>query len=1181
MPSKHAIIWTLILSLLGFLGNFLHVPLFFGVDYVFGSIFVLLAASILGPVYGLLTGLLAHSFTVTLWNHPYALLSFVLEALFVGILIRRGFKNLFLADLLYWIIIGVPLVWPFYGILLDMETTQVLLIHLKQPANGLANAIMAQVLLLLLRFSPLTMGGRLYKKVALGEVVFAMALGLVMITTLGVTVINSRMMFQDHRKSLRSRLLSTETRLVSHIRHLDRNLETGNHYLLELHRERGGPLELVDDDLPDFIYLRNDSENELMALRKGLERDDIPPFQSEIPSRGFCFPSEDPAHVYHIQRIENYTLIAAMTITRFMNHLFVDIDELEISHYILDPRGDQLFHHLNAHARILSHEELQRAMKIEPETINHLLPGEGLPSMVRWKDSHFISRVPLPGENRGLSLVTAVSLSGFVDRLQQYYMLQFIMMLSIVLLIIPLVQVVRNNLTRSLESLADVTRELPERLRMGRPLLEWKSSRIQEVDILSSTINRISRVVIDVFSEQEEKYRALFNRSGEAVVVIDPENYIIIDANSRAAALFGKSLMDLKLAHFTDLFPEGQGESLEEMVRSVDEGRKPENRDFFVETAGGVFSLRLTPISAMMRDTSVMFVIMRDITQRLRSENDLLLSATVFENIEEGIVITDSRLVIARVNPAFEQITGFTQREVTGRKLDSLGERDHETPGMEEMAGTLTRLGHWQGELWNRKKNGELYAVWLTVTSVRDRDGRISNYIGVFIDITEKKRDQERIHHLALYDILTGLPNRDNFHERLKHVIQRSRRNRSTFALMYIDMDNFKTINETLGHRTGDQLILEMSERIQDMIRENDELARLGGDEFTLITEGIGDSSGASSVAKKILDTLDDPFILNEKEYYVTVSIGICLYPEDGEDVETLMRNADAALYRAKAAGRKGFEFYHVDMNTMVREKLELESGLRNALKNNELSVYYQPQINITTGKIVGAEALLRWSSPERGNVPPDLFIPVAEETGLIDAISNWLVDQVCRDLEVIMDSGLPRIRISINVADHQFRNEDFAETLTGIIRSHELDPAIFELELTERIFMENIEMAREKLRKLKEAGFTISIDDFGTGNSSLAHLKRFDIDTLKIDRSFVIDLPSDRQSGDIVLAIISMARALNMKVIAEGVEDERHLDLLRDKGCDEYQGYFFSRPVDRSHFRRLFRENYRMDEKD
>ncbi len=556
-----------------------------------------------------------------------------------------------------------------------------------------------------------------------------------------------------------------------------------------------------------------------------------------------------------------------------------------------------------------------------------------------------------------------------------------------------------------------------------------------------------------------------------------------------------------------------------------------------------------------------------DISERKQADEQLQLSATVFDNVAEGIMITDAHANILSVNRAFSEITDHPSGDVIGHNPHFLSSGHHDAEFYRALWASLNSTGQWQGEIWDRRKNGKLYLKWLSIKAVKDAKGDLAHYVGIFSDITALKENEARILHLAHHDALTGLPNRYLLQDRLNRALASAERDKSQVAMLFLDLDRFKIINDSLGHAVGDQLLKMVAERLEKCVRLSDTVSRLGGDEFLVILPQLRESETVARIAQKILDSLLQPFDIAGHAITSTFSIGISFYPNDGNDFATLLQMADTALGNAKASGRNTYQFFTQNMNVHALDRLNMENCLRNALERNELSLHYQPQVDLRSGLVIGAEALLRWNSAELGSVSPVQFIPIAEDSGLIFSIGKWVLQQACRQMRAWLDAGYPEIVVAVNISSTQFRRGDLVATVAEAIQLSGINPGSIELELTESVLMQDSDLVMNTLAKLKAVGVMLSIDDFGTGYSSLSYLKRFSVDKLKIDQSFVRDLAVDKDDSAIVLAVIQLGRSLKLKTIAEGVETEEQLAFLRDRGCHEAQGYLISRPVPAQEF--------------
>jgi len=484
----------------------------------------------------------------------------------------------------------------------------------------------------------------------------------------------------------------------------------------------------------------------------------------------------------------------------------------------------------------------------------------------------------------------------------------------------------------------------------------------------------------------------------------------------------------------------------------------------------------------------------------------------------------------------------------------------------------IAETGSWQGEVWDRRKNGEVYPEALTIICVKNINGTIINHLAIFSDISERKLAQERIQQLAHYDVLTGLPNRVLFNDRLEQAMISAQRNHSRISLLFLDIDRFKQINDTLGHSTGDQLLQNVGRRLLECVREQDTVSRQGGDEFIIVLADA-DATGAELVAEKILHAILQPYTIEQHDLRITASIGIAVYPDHAQDSENLIKYADVAMYQAKENGRNCYQHFDPSMNASSYERLKLETALRDALQRNELEVFYQPQVNLADGHIIGCEALVRWLHPTLGMIYPEKFIPLAEETGLIIPINHWVAEQAIKQCRAWRDIGFDALTMSINLSALQFRQHSLLQQIRDLLQQYNLPANVLDLELTESILMQGVERTLATLHELSAMGVIISIDDFGTGYSSLSYLKLFPIKQLKIDQSFVRDITTDTSDATMVRTIIVMARSLKLHVIAEGVETAEQAAFLAQCGCERAQGYYYSRPIPAAEFEQLLQQ--------
>ncbi len=567
-----------------------------------------------------------------------------------------------------------------------------------------------------------------------------------------------------------------------------------------------------------------------------------------------------------------------------------------------------------------------------------------------------------------------------------------------------------------------------------------------------------------------------------------------------------------------------------------------------------------------------------EIAERKQAEVAIRKLSSAMEKVADSIFITDCNGVIEYMNPAFETITGYCREEALGQTPRIIKSGKHDEQFYQQIWETLLQGEVYRNVFINRRKDGQLYHEAVTITPLTDEHGKITHYISSGKDITESIQTQERLHHLAHHDALTGLPNRVLFVERLKHALQRAEGRKRAVAVLFLDMDRFKIVNDTLGHEAGDRLLQAMAARLHACIREGDTVARFGGDEFAGFLSDVASPEDVAVVVSKFLDALAPPFLIDGHELFISGSIGISLYPEDGTDTQTLMKNADSAMYRAKQMGGNTSEFYHSEMTQHALTRLSRETGLRRGLEREEFVLHYQPQFDLKSGEVVGFEALIRWENLDTGAMQPNEFIPLLEETGLIVQVGEWILHTACAQHSAWQKAGLPPLRIAVNISSRQFDSNELITTLRKVLEAECMEPQYLELEITETILMKNAEPDIEALQALSSMGMRFAIDDFGTGYSSLTYLKRFPINVLKIDKAFVHDITSNADDAAIVRAIITMAHSLNMKTVAEGVETREQLDFLRTQGCDYAQGYYFSPPLSGPEIEHLMKVNLPLD---
>ncbi|MFC1747553.1 PAS domain S-box protein [Pseudomonadota bacterium] len=710
-------------------------------------------------------------------------------------------------------------------------------------------------------------------------------------------------------------------------------------------------------------------------------------------------------------------------------------------------------------------------------------------------------------------------------------------------------------------------------IRGGKPNNRWvrafiypvtdEQGAIQEVILMHEDISH--RVEAEeALKKSEEKWRSMTSSSPDNIMLLDRE-FKVQFINS---PLPGVSIEDVMGTGVFEYLPEKFIDMARECCQTVLETGNTASfeTEYWIDGRNYFFD---SHVGTVIIDGEVegLVVSTRDISRRKLAEAKLSQSAAVVENTAEGVVITNEKREIVAVNTAFTEITGYTEKEVKGRDPRMLKSERHEEAFYTEMWEAINTTGRWQGEIWDRRKNGEIFPAWTTVSAIRNSEDILVNYVSVFSDISAIRRSQEKLDFLAYHDPLTNLPNRLLFNDRLEHAIQKAHRDCYQLAVLFIDLDRFKYINDTLGHLIGDKLIQQAASRLNDSVRDVDTLARLGGDEFVIVMEDIKSSKDAAILAEKVINRFRKNFEIDGHELHVTLSLGISLYPQDGDDSESLVKSADIALYQVKDEGRNGYNFYTPELASTAFERLSLETSLRHALGRDEMTLHYQPQYSLEYESVVGCEALIRWKHPDMGLVYPGRFIPIAEDSGLIIELGEWVLYTACAQMKAWLDMGCTMKHVAVNISALQLQRTDFVSVVESTLKHTGLPAECLELELTETVVMHKADWAIDMLEQLKKLGVRLSIDDFGTGYSSLAYLKRLPINKLKIDRSFVSDIPGDDNDTVITAAIIAMAKNLKLDVIAEGVETPEQQDFLQARGCNEIQGYLFGRPTDADSF--------------
>lgn len=693
--------------------------------------------------------------------------------------------------------------------------------------------------------------------------------------------------------------------------------------------------------------------------------------------------------------------------------------------------------------------------------------------------------------------------------------------------------------------------ELQHELRVHQIELEMQNEELRQAQV--------------AIEESRDRYVDLYEFAPVGYLTLTSKG-MIADANLTASALLDVERKKLIKRRFAGLIADGSDQWHLHFAHAQKHDSVQRCELLLKRRDNANFHAQLDCVHIRGDTSSPMRIALTDITERKQAEEELRIAAITFQT-NDGIIVTDANGVIMRVNHAFTRLTGYSEQEAVGQTPAMLKSGRQDKDFYVRMWSTLKHEHYWQGEMWNRRKNGKVYAEWLTISGVLAPDGRVTHYVGSFSDITKDSEAEAEIHRLAYYDPLTQLPNRRLLIDRLGQALAAGRRNGHYGALLFLDLDNFKTLNDTRGHDIGDMLLVEIAQRLQANVREGDTVGRLGGDEFVLMLEDLSGNAQeagvqAGMIGQKVREAIALPYMLNNAEFTGTVSIGVSLFRSEDDSVDNLLKQADLAMYHAKESGRNSLRFFDPGMQARLDEHSELENELRHALERGQLQLHYQLQID-KAHSTIGAEALLRWEHPERGHISPAQFIPLAEETGLILSIGLWVMQTACAQIKAWSSNPVTRrLQLAINVSARQFRQANFVALVQQTLSANNIDPQRLKIELTESLVLDNVSDTIIKMNTLKEMGVSLSMDDFGTGYSSLSYLKLLPLDQLKIDQSFVRNVATDPNDAAIVKAIITMGNAFGLHVIAEGVESAAQHEFLAQHGCHGYQGFLFGKPM-------------------
>jgi len=700
--------------------------------------------------------------------------------------------------------------------------------------------------------------------------------------------------------------------------------------------------------------------------------------------------------------------------------------------------------------------------------------------------------------------------------------------------------------------------------------IQHKNKKWVSVEVSANALSRDEKgwaehvfSVMRDLSRSENHYQKIVENIHEGIWIIDKNNYIQY-VNKRMADLIGYSIDEMQSKHIFSFMNERCADICKVNLQRRRKGISEDHR-FELQHKNGepvYVAMASSPImnSHGEYDGSISGVM--DISEQRAQELKLKMLSSAVEQSGTMVMITNQEADIEYVNPKFCEVTEYDNEEIQGENASVLRSSDMDAEAIADLWATITSGRDWHGELHTKKKSGELFWSMMSISAIENENGQISHFVTVIEDVSQLKEARQQMEQLAYIDSLTGLANRLLFRDRLEQVLKAVQRNKTHAALLYLDLDQFKRVNDSLGHDVGDALLMKVAERLRQCVRHQDTVARMGGDEFVMLLTDVDDMAGASAVARKVLQHMAKPMHLLKHEIIITPSIGITLAPHDSLNADILLKNADLAMYRAKASGRNNYQFFTKEMNSKILEHLLIEGELKNAIEQGLLVLHFQPQMDIKSGNLVGIEALVRWQHPEKGLIPPDDFIPVAETTGLIVALGEWVLYSACRSIRNMETAGLPSVKLAVNLSPRQFQDPNLIDMIQNVLDKTGFKPIQLELEITETMLMNNLSYAIDVLNEIKALGIAVSIDDFGTGYSSLSYLKRLPIDALKVDRSFIKDIPEDKDDMEITAAIIAMAHKLKLGVVAEGIETDAQWEFLKKNKCNVGQGYLFSKPL-------------------
>ncbi|MHB8172524.1 MAG: EAL domain-containing protein [Thermincolia bacterium] len=1251
---------------LGLVGTNFVIPLFLGVDFLLGSVAVLITVRLLGVGWGTGVAILTGTYGYMIWGHPYLIVALTFEALFVGLLLRRKNSNMLLLDGIYWVFIGIPVIGlTYYYSANHGDATTVLLFSLGKAVNGIFNTLIASLFLTLLpleKWLKVNQDSREGKYITLYQLLFNLLVVLIFIPSLLFLVIDNQReqreiekeilhLLRDESKQINENLLTWQRK---HFHAVNQLAQVAAGSDLNPSPELQNSTDTIKRAFPEIIHMYiGNGEGKAIAFSPSTGEDGKSSIGMSFADRDYykelkstLKPVMSDVFVARVIPVPIVSLSVPVTKNNQLHsYALASVD--------LSYLGKLLKH--STHGGTLDATLVDRQGQVIASTLSDVQP---LQTFVRkqngdiqpldnhtyhWQEFYYIKEIVVD-QDIPWTLIVEVPKKPYLTELKNSNIKNLVFILIISLLALLIANKISGWLTEPMSNLAAVTTDLSNKL-PNLQAFDWPRSPITEMDslitnfktmalslqqkvkqledqyVFAKALNRIA----DALAHEDDTHSILHTMTNIAGETLKVDRTMLFDVNPRTNTI--KRLCGWLNSELTDadpmcdqfdleffsashryalahrrwlqshvesinpiLFEDGSANILHKHMKIKSLLWYPfafHDQGYYVLAFNQVQYCRTWEVDELefldavanqveIAIQKIHFLEERRLAEQAIWEEKERVQVTLY-SIGDAVITTDSSGIVEFLNPVAQDLTGWSNENAKGKPLLDVFNIINETTNLpvDNPVEKCLREGRIVG-LANHTvlihRDGHRFAIEDSAAPIKNMEGQIIGAVMVFHDVSDKRNLLKQMIHQAHHDPLTNLPNRILFYDRLNLELAHTQRNKEMLGVMFLDLDRFKVVNDTLGHAMGDELLKGVARRLTKCLRDSDTVSRLGGDEFTILVPGLNNEEDIAKIAHKILKTLQQPWLLGGQEFYITTSIGIALYPNDGEDAGTLLKHADTAMYRAKEQGRNSYQLYTPAMNTKILERLALENNLRHALSRKEFIVFYQPQVNTQIGKIIGMEALVRWQHEDK-LISPSEFIPLAEDTGLIIPIGEWVLYTACAQNKAWQEAGYPPVRITVNLSARQFQQLNLTSSIAEILNETALDPHWLELEITESVAMQDVDLTIKVLNELREMGIHIAIDDFGTGYSSLNYLKRFPIQTLKIDKSFVQDIHTNPDDAAIVSTIIVLAHNLKLKVIAEGVETVEQLYFLKQRQCFEMQGYLFSRPVPAKDFEILLKK--------